>query len=91
MKQRLYSVYDKVAQTHQGINFERNDASAVRNFKRSMNEQNKQLQQQGHLTLDLGEFELHYLGEMDDVTGVIEPTPKGYINLALNIDNDIGA
>lgn len=91
MKHNLYSVYDKVDQSHQGIAFARNDEAACRDFKRSMNEQNAQLEKNGRIKIDVGDFELHYLGTFDDTTGKITPNENGYVNIPLNIDNNIGA
>lgn len=65
---RLYSVYDKVAQTFSAPQQDINDATAIRNFTNGINRPND-CGEHNMLYKYPDDYELYYLGDIDDSTG----------------------
>lgn len=75
MRLKLYAVYDHTARIHTAPFTARNDEEATRGFAQAVNTPGHQF------GLYPADFNLFYLGEFDDSTGVIEPaTPSSVVN-----------
>lgn len=70
MKQNLYAMYDKLAQTYGPPTVARSDVLVAREFVRSMVNYQKQQAEKG-LKIDLDDYRLDMLGTFDDESGVI--------------------
>lgn len=65
---KLYSVYDKVAQTFSAPQQDINDATAIRNFTNGINCPNDR-GEHNMLYKYPDDYELYYLGDINDSTG----------------------
>lgn len=70
MKLFIYSMFDKLDGCHKALVTHRSDARAVRTFVEELDGFSKK---NPNVKIDLSDYELHKLGEYDDVDGIIHP------------------
>lgn len=76
---KIFCVYDSAVSTFVTPHFARTHGEAERNFKMAVNDPKS-----GHLFNSPEQFSLHYVGDYDELTGIIKPltAPQSVVSAA---------